>query len=278
MKYYIVDDNLATVKTLENIIRTRDLGTVSGFTTDPKTAMEEILEDSPEIVLVDLLMEGIDGITLVQKIREKNNSIAFVMISKVTDKGMVQRAYTAGIEFFINKPVNIVEVERVLANVSEKVRMQQLMGNIRQMVDGAKADPAEKKQSAEGNDVDILLGTLGMLGEKGTQDIRNVFQEMLASGTGYDREILNRVAEKNDDTVKNIEQRIRRAVRKGLSNAAAIGLDDFESEAFTVYAGYVFDFKTLKDEMNYAEGKSSSGGRINIAGFFEGLLLYYHSK
>lgn len=278
MKYYIVDDNLATVKTLENIVRTRDLGTVSGFTTDPKTAMEEILEDPPEIVLVDLLMEGIDGITLVQKIREKNNDIAFVMISKVSDKGMVQRAYTAGIEFFINKPINIVEVERVLTNVSEKVRMQQLMGNIRQMVDGAKADPAEKKQSAEGNDVDILMGTLGMLGEKGAQDIRNVFQEMLASGTGYDREILNRVAEKNEDTVKNIEQRIRRAVRKGLSNAAAIGLDDYESEAFTVYAGYVFDFKTLKDEMNYAEGKASSGGRINIAGFFEGLLLYYHSK
>ena len=126
--------------------------------------------------------------------------------------------------------------------------------------------------------MDILLGTLGMLGEKGTQDIRNVFQEMLASGTGYDREILNRVAEKNGDTVKNIEQRIRRAVRKGLSNAAAIGLNDYESEAFTVYAGYVFDFKTLKDEMNYAEGKASSGGRINIAGFFEGLLLYYHSK
>lgn len=120
MKYYIVDDNLATVKTLENIVRTRDLGTVSGFTTDPKTAMEEILEDPPEIVLVDLLMEGIDGITLVQKIREKNNDIAFVMISKVSDKGMVQRAYTAGIEFFINKPINIVEVERVLTNVSEK--------------------------------------------------------------------------------------------------------------------------------------------------------------
>ncbi len=278
MKYYIVDDNLATVKTLENIVRTRDLGTVSGFTTDPKTAMEEILEDPPEIVLVDLLMERIDGITLVQKIREKNNTIAFVMISKVSDKGMVQRAYTAGIEFFINKPINIVEVERVLTNVSEKVRMQQLMGNIREMVDGAKADHAGKNQSSEGNDVDILLGTLGMLGEKGTRDIRNVFQEMLASGTGYDREILNRVAEKNDDTVKNIEQRIRRAVRKGLSNAAAIGLDDYESDAFTVYAGYVFDFKTLKDEMNYAEGKASSGGRVNIAGFFEGLLLYYHSK
>ncbi len=278
MKYYIIDDNLATVKTLENIIRTRGLGTVVGYTTDPKTAIGEILEAPPEIVLVDLLMEGIDGITLVERIRGKNDRIAFVMISKVSDKEMIQRAYTAGIEFFINKPVNIVEVERVLTNVSEKVRMRELMGNIREMFDGAKASPSADTKAAGGNDIDILLGTLGMLGEKGVQDIRSIFREMIASGSGYDREILSRIAADSGDTVKNIEQRVRRAIRKGLSNAAAIGLDDFDSEAFTVYAGYVFDFKTLKDEMNYAEGRSPAGGRVNIAGFFEGLLLYYHSK
>ncbi|MBQ9059648.1 MAG: DNA-binding domain-containing protein [Firmicutes bacterium] len=278
MKYYIIDDNIATVKTLENIVRIKGLGTVAGYATDPQAAMEEILENPPDIVLVDLLMEGIDGITLVQKIRARNDRIAFVMISKVSDKEMIQRAYTAGVEFFINKPVNIVEVERVLANVSEKVRMRELMGSIREIFDGPKAGAASSAKAAEGNDVDILFGTLGMLGEKGIQDIRSIFREMLDSGGGYDREILSRVADKNGDTVKNIEQRVRRAIRKGLSNAAAIGLDDFESEAFTVYAGYVFDFKTLKDEMNYAEGKAPSGGRINIAGFFEGLLLYYNSK
>ena len=110
IKYYIIDDNLATVKTLENIVKTKSLGTVARYATDPADAMEEILEDPADIVLVDLLMEGIDGITLVQKIKEKDDRIAFVMISKVSDKDMVQRAYTDGIEFFISKPINIIEI------------------------------------------------------------------------------------------------------------------------------------------------------------------------
>lgn len=35
MKYYIVDDNIGTVKTLENIIRSRGIGSVCGYSTDP---------------------------------------------------------------------------------------------------------------------------------------------------------------------------------------------------------------------------------------------------
>ncbi|MBQ9015977.1 MAG: DNA-binding domain-containing protein [Firmicutes bacterium] len=277
MRYYIVDDNLATVKTLENIVRTKGLGTVCGYATDPVTAYGEILEDPADIVLVDLLMQGMDGITLVQRIREKNDRISFIMISKVTDKEMVQQAYTAGIEFFINKPVNIVEVERVLTNVSEKVQMRGIMGSIRSMIDEPKSGQTELQKAPEGNDIDILLGTLGMLGEKGTADIRQVFAAMLSREQGYDREILEQLSEESGDSVKNIEQRIRRAIKKGMTNAAAIGLEDYDSEAFTVYAGYVFDFRTLREEMNWLKGSSDSGGRVNIAGFFEGLLLYHHS-
>lgn len=279
MKYYIVDDNLATVKTLKHILESRELGTVSGFATDPIDAIEDILAAPVDIVLVDFLMEGIDGITLVERIRAKNDSIAFVMISKVTDKEMVQRAYTAGIEFFINKPVNIVEVERVLTKVSENIKMRGIMDNIKGMFsEPARDEPEQKKAALPDGDIDIIFGALGMLGDKGTQDIRNIFNELLSSGNGYNRELLERVASKSNDTVKNIEQRVRRAIKKGLSNAATIGLHDFSNESFSVYADYVFDFKTLKDEMNYIEGKSSTGGRVNIAGFMEGLLLYVNSR
>ena len=281
MKYYIVDDNLATVKTLENIVRTRDLGTVSGFTTDPKTAMEEILEDPPEIVLVDLLMEGIDGITLVQKIREKNNDIAFVMISKVTDKEMVGKAYEAGIEFFITKPINIVEIERVLRSVAEKQQMKDIMDNIRGMFESTQAPGATQAapatpQTADTPDLDILFSKLGMLGEKGTADIRAIFDYMETRHVDYNRDILAAVAESRGDSVKNVEQRVRRAIKKGLSNAAHVGLDDYTNEIYAVYADYVFDFKTLKDEMNGIR-TGDGGGRVSISKFMDGLQLYLRS-
>ncbi|MBO5995586.1 MAG: DNA-binding domain-containing protein [Firmicutes bacterium] len=277
MRYYIVDDNIATIKSLQNIIITRNLGSILGYSTDPEAALTEILEDRPDIVLVDLLMGGMDGITLVEKIRAKNPNISFVMISKVTDKDMVQRAYTAGIEFFINKPVNLVEVETVLKNVSEKIKMKGIMGSIRDMFEDSGREAPKSSTKSRGNDCDILLGMLGMLGEKGVQDIRTIYRMMLEEDAPFDKSFMERAAKEQNDTVKNVEQRIRRAIKKGLSNAAAAGLDDYGSEVFTIYAPYVFDFKTLKDEMSLLEGKSASSGRVNISKFMEGLILYHNA-
>lgn len=277
MKYYIVDDNLATVKSIQNIITSRELGTVIGYSTDPEAAFTEIILDRPDIVLVDLLMSGMDGITLVEKIREKRDDISFVMISKVTDKDMVQRAYTAGIEFFINKPVNLVEVETVLKNVSEKIKMRYILGSIKNIFDDNKESGESSKSRSQTNDCDILLGMLGMLGEKGVQDIRLIYKNMLEGNGTFDRSMMEKAAQDQNDTVKNVEQRVRRAIKKGLSNAASAGLDDYGNEVFTVYAGYVFDFKTLREEMSFLEGKSSLGGRVNISKFMEGLILYHNA-
>ncbi len=277
MKYYIVDDNIGTVKTLENIVVSRGIGTVCGYCTDPADALQEIQEDKPDIVLVDLFMDGMDGITLVNRIREKNRDIACVMISKATDKEMVQQAYTAGVEFFISKPVNVVEVENVLRNVAEKVKMKNIMGSIRTMFTEEEAPAPAQAKTADTSSAETLLGMLGMLGEKGTQDIRVIYRLMLEQDSGYNKDILAQAASELDDSVRNVEQRVRRAIKKGLTNAANAGIDDYGSDLFSVYATYVFDFKTLKEEMNYIEGKSSSGGRVNISRFMEGLDLYRKS-
>ena len=43
MRFYIVDDNIAVIKVLENIIRTRELGQTIGTSTDPEQAVREII-------------------------------------------------------------------------------------------------------------------------------------------------------------------------------------------------------------------------------------------
>ena len=285
MKYYIVDDNIATVKSLANIIRSREIGEVCGYSTDPEAAMEEILEDRPDIVLVDLLMSEMDGISLVERLRKSGSGSAFVMLSKVTDKEMIGNAYKAGVEFFIHKPVNITEVEKVLGNVAEKIKMRRIMEDLRELFGegGNKKEPAEDTLPEESpvneelQSLDMIFNMLGMLGEKGTREIRDVYACMRDCGCGYDKVILSRVAEERGDSVKNLEQRIRRAMKKGLTNVASAALADYESEVFQIYGNYVFDFKSIRDEMDFLEGKSKSGGRVSISHFMEGLILYGNS-
>lgn len=43
------------------------------------------------------------------------------MISQVSDTDLITEAYNLGIEFFINKPINIIEVEKVANKVAQKL-------------------------------------------------------------------------------------------------------------------------------------------------------------
>ena len=278
MKYYIVDDEIGTVKTLENIVESRDLGEVIGYAPDPEKAIGEILALQPDIILVDLLMSKMDGIALVGQIKKVRPKASFVMISQVADKDMIEQAYNAGVEFFINKPVNIIEVEKVLGNVSEKIKMNSLVAGIRGMfaeTEELSRQPARREDVLR--EINVFLGLLGMLGEKGTSDILSVCQYLIEHDEEYSKEVLTRVAAEKLETSKNLEQRMRRAIKKGLTNVANLGIDDYSNEVFQVYANYVFDFKNIKDEMDFIKGSSSGGGRVNISKFIEGLLLYRKS-
>lgn len=278
MNYFIVDDNIAVVKVLDNVIRTRGLGTVVGTETDPEEAIREIIRVRPDIVLVDLLMSGIDGISLIGEVKKELPDIAFVMVSKVNDKRMVQAAYEAGIEFFIQKPINVIEVDKVLHGLEEKLEMKRIVTSIKGLFPDNDKQPAEPvNRQIDTNRISVFLGMLGMLGEKGAQDIQTMAQVMLGSGKPFSRETLEETAEKIGDSTKNVEQRARRAIKKGLVNTANAAIDDYAGNMVDVYAGYVYDFKSIKEEMDAIKGNGSAGGRVSLSRFMDGLITYYNN-
>ena len=69
------------------------------------------------------------------------------------------------------------------------------------------------------------------------------------------------------------EQRIRRAVNKGLSNIANLGLEDYLNETFTRYSNRLYSFQDVRTEMDYIRGKTKSRGRISVRKFIDGLMI-----
>jgi two-component system response regulator YcbB len=128
MKFYIVDDVRSIIKVLENIIEDKKLGEVIGFSVDAVTATAEIIAMKPDVVLVDLLMPVKDGVSIVREVKQICPDISFIMISQVSNKEMVSDAYNAGVEFFISKPINIIEVENVVKRVTKKIEMEKTLG------------------------------------------------------------------------------------------------------------------------------------------------------
>lgn len=295
MRYYIVDDSKAVVQSIAKMIEDKGFGTVVGRNTDACAAVDEIISQRPDIVIVDYLMPEMYGVELVELVKKRAPEICFVMLSKVDDKKMIAKAYEAGIEFFMSKPVSIIEANRVLGNVAEKIKMKRIVNGIHDVLGG---DPrsvgvqklkevaansiagagAAQEENIEMADkmhrVDILLGSIDMRNQKGSAFIKPLIEMMCERNCDYNKEMLNELSEKTGVSLKNIEQQIRRAIKRGLENAARIGLSDFDNEVFVVYANYVFDFVCLREEMNYIQGISKTGGRVSISSFMNGLKLY----
>ncbi len=284
MKFYIVDDVRSVVKVLDRIIEQKKLGEVVGFSTDAAKAEMEIIAREPDIVLADLLMPVKDGISIVNDVKKVRPNINFIMISQVSDKEMVSEAYRAGVEFFIHKPINIIEVENVVRRVIEKVEMEKTLNGIRGMI---KLTGEKEKESAPAagpkkdgmKDIRYLLGVMGMLGERGTKDILAVCEKCLEQGDSCEQsETLTQYCREIGEDEKVVKQRMRRAMKKGLINMANMGIEDSYNEVFQDYSQLVFEFESLKAEMDYLRDSRNVGGKASIGKFLEGLLIFSEMK
>ncbi|SHK58255.1 DNA-binding domain-containing protein [Paramaledivibacter caminithermalis] len=276
MKFYIVDDDINIVKILQDIIEEKKLGEVVGYSYDGDTALKDILEINPDIVLIDYLMPNKDGASLTKEIRKITPDIYFIIISQVSDKEMIAESYNSGIEFFITKPINIIEVEKVIKSVSQKIEMSRAISNIKGMLKlGFEPDKKSKlERENQINRIKYILSSIGILGEKGSYDIIKICQYMIENEN--DRYIINDINDiclKLGENPKIMKQRMRRAIMKGIRNIANTGIEDYMNECFVKYSNSLFDFESVKAEMDYIRGKRVSGGKVNVIKFIENILV-----
>lgn len=272
--FYIVDDDDAVIKNIKYIIEENDLGQVSGCSTSSSQSLNEITFLRPDIVIVDYLMPEIDGINLINKLISNNSDSIFIMLSKVSDKEMIAEAYKTGIEFFINKPINIIEMKYVINKVIEKLNIQKKLNAIQNIFDDRpilkKSYNKNKKQL---NFIKIILGRIGIYGNKGYNDILKICQYIINNNIYYNDLDLKSISIKLGIDYKISMQRIRRAASLGLRNIANLGIEDYMNEYFVEYSNPIFGFENVKMEMDHIRNKKSCGGKVNVKSFLIGLLI-----
>ena len=67
----------------------------------------------PDVVLADVMLPGIDGIELTRRLRADSATatVPIVLLTGSTDKELTLRGLEAGADDFLNKPLNLVELE-----------------------------------------------------------------------------------------------------------------------------------------------------------------------
>lgn len=273
MKIFIIEDDISVIGILEDIVEGSGLGSLCGDTGDGPPDLDQILSLDPDLILIDLLMPGKDGIQIVRELKERGCGAKFIMISQVSAKEMIAKAYTAGVEFFIQKPINLIEVRQVISNVKSQIENERALKTIQNVFAGREA-PVSRPGPAElrRRKLTHILSQLGMAGEKGSKDITDLCLLLLEEGGSVSQTGVSALCARLPGPPKSTEQRIRRAVERGLGHIASLGLEDYNNEFFLRYATRLFPFHEVRAEMAFQQGKGPRG-KASLKKFLDGLVI-----
>jgi two-component system response regulator YcbB len=273
-KIYLIDDDISVTSILKIIIEKQALGQVCGWSQSPYDALDDMGYLKPDIVIVDLLMPGIDGITFVKKAAAICPDASFVMLSQVSSKDMIARAYDAGVEFFLQKPVNGIEVASVLGNVIRSQDLQQTVDKIQSIfaVSGGEPQVSHEDSGPEMKKLQTILQQLGLTGEPGCRDIVTIVEYYLGHKDELEDASLKDICSRFSDSPKTMEQRIRRTAATGMTNLVHLGLEDYDNDIFVTYANSLYNFEQVRREMDFCRGRTDRHGNVKIKKFIMALI------
>ena len=111
----LVDDEEEVRKSIIRKIDWQSVGfTVVGDAENGEDALEKIENLEPDVVLTDIRMPYMDGLTLAEKIRQKYPSMKIVILSGYDDFEYAKRAIKLNVTEYILKPVNVEELTAIL--------------------------------------------------------------------------------------------------------------------------------------------------------------------
>lgn len=304
MFFYITDDDEVFRSMLSQIIEDEELGEVAGEAEDGSFLDAHMLAiKRVDILFIDLLMPIRDGIQTLRSLMNSSFKGKIIMISQVESKDLIAEAYSLGIEYYITKPLNRIEVLSVVQKVIERIRLERSIQDIQKTLRNVfdpnsakeqKLSSEEKKMTDWGH---VLLTELGIAGESGSNDLLDIIEYLYDYETNHSfktgfpmiKDIfahlsLNKLgAAASQDEVdrerKASEQRVRRAIYQSLNHLASLGLTDFANPKFENYASKFFDFTTVRQRMTELEKGSSTSSthtRVNAKRFIQ--ALYFEAK
>ena len=125
----VVDDEVNARTALLELLR--DEGYAVESAADAFKALGKMADFAPELVLTDLKMPGMDGLQLLEKLREGDPDLPVIVMTAFGEVETAVRAMRAGARDYLNKPVNVGELSLVVGRELEQRRIRAEAGQLR---------------------------------------------------------------------------------------------------------------------------------------------------
>lgn len=212
---FIADCNQG--KELADILKKDKNFEIVGVSGDGAEALVEIKKNSPNILLMDVMLPSLDGFALIENIQSSTSIIKkpkIIVISSLTHEGFITKAMQLGVSYFMIKPVDEkVLISRVneIANLDKSVASTYLSAETFE-----ENIPAKYKAKILEEKITNIFITVGIPAHiKGYHFLREAIKlaidtpEIINSIT---KKLYPAIAEKFNTSASKVERAIRHAI------------------------------------------------------------------
>lgn len=122
MKLLVVDDHPLMGDTIKYIIaKERPTVEYLGQALSGRQGIEMIKDNKPDILIADIMMPGMDGLTMIQQIKESWPELKIIIVTAFEDFTFVQRALRMGAVDYLLKPFRPENLLKTLDLVTEEL-------------------------------------------------------------------------------------------------------------------------------------------------------------
>ena len=122
MKIMIVDDEPKIRKGIKMLLDGQKGFDVVGAYDGADSALMDILEKTPDVIVTDIKMPEYSGLDLIEKIRERDKKIYIIIISGYSNFEYAQQAIKYGVYRYLTKPTNARELIGILEEIEKNIQ------------------------------------------------------------------------------------------------------------------------------------------------------------
>ena len=211
----IADDNERILRVLDEMIEGDDELSVVGKAKNGEEMYDIIKKEKPDIVLLDIIMPKMDGISLMEKVN-KDASLTkvpkFIIMSAIGQEAITEDAFKMGANYYIMKPFDTEMVINRIKSINGQAA-KKTINNRMISPNGSKEEYIEKNLEA---DVTEIIHDVGVPAHiMGYHYLRDAIIMSVNDSTmlnGITKILYPEIAKKHKSTSSRVERAIRHAI------------------------------------------------------------------
>ena len=211
-KIAIIDTEEELLKYTENLKDKNNIelvGTFSGKEED----MHDLLSQNPDVVIMEIVLPGADGIDFAKKLKKFNKKIRIIVMSSINSASLIEKAIESGIDYYMMKPVNY----------------DLLTNKIEELASAGAEQGIDRTKKLEEKITNIFL-TVGIPAHiKGYQFLREAIKMAVGDPhiiNSITKKLYPNIAEMYDTTASKVERAIRHAIEVAWNKGKIENIND----------------------------------------------------